>query len=436
MNKERRIAAIVLLLCGVFLVLLSLLYRDIDAWSVDFKAVYYAFRYLALGHDLYNPARLAAYFLSQNQADATSAHAAVQTVSLFDYPPTAFAFFAPFALLPFKIAAFMWRSLMVLLLAAASMLMWEFGSPWSPRVSLILAGLLLANCVGVFALGNPAGIVIGLVVLCTSCFFSNRYVLLGEIGLAVVLSIKPHDAGMVWLFFLLAGGTLRKRALRTLGWAVILWVPGILWTTAVASHWPLELRANLHTVLVQGGENSPGPDSPANNTVGQIIGFQAVASVFRDQPGFYGTMTAVIVWPLIGLWIWVTLRSRFSIANGWLALASASALTMLPVYHRLYDAKLILLAIPACAMLWARRGLLGWLALVITSGAFVLTADLPNVLFAALVKSWHIVAGGWLGKVETILFYRSATLALLAMGVFYLVVYARSSNRHEVVAET
>ena len=34
--------------------------------------------------------------------------------------------------------------------------------------------------------------------------------------LAISLMLKPHDAGLVWLYFLLAGGIYRKRALQAL----------------------------------------------------------------------------------------------------------------------------------------------------------------------------------------------------------------------------
>ena len=57
---------------------------------------------------------------------------------------------------------------------------------------------------------------------------------------------------------------------------------------------------------------------------------------------------------------------------------------MLPVYHRPYDAKLLLLAVPACAALWAQGGVRRWLGLVTTSAAILVTSDFPSALLVAL----------------------------------------------------
>ncbi len=43
-----------------------------------------------------------------------------------------------------------------------------------------------------------------------------RCVWVGILCLAVSLAIKPHDGGLVWLYFILAGGAFRKRALQSL----------------------------------------------------------------------------------------------------------------------------------------------------------------------------------------------------------------------------
>ncbi len=55
---------------------------------------------------------------------------------------------------------------------------------------------------------------------------------------------------------------------------------------------------------------------------------------------------------------------------------------MLPVYHRPHDAKLLLLTLPACAMLLAEGKLTGRIALLLNSAAIVLTSDLPLALLA------------------------------------------------------
>jgi len=62
------------------------------------------------------------------------------------------------------------------------------------------------------------------------------------------LGIKPHDAGLVWLYFLLAGGIYLKRALQTLLVTAVLGLVTIAWVTPIAPHWMQELHSNLLAV--------------------------------------------------------------------------------------------------------------------------------------------------------------------------------------------
>jgi len=77
-----------------------------------------------------------------------------------------------------------------------------------------LIGFFLANCELLIVLGNMAGVAIGLCVVAVWCFLRERYVAAGIFCLAISLAIKPHDSGLVWLYFLLAGGIYRRRALQ------------------------------------------------------------------------------------------------------------------------------------------------------------------------------------------------------------------------------
>jgi hypothetical protein len=98
---------------------------------------------------------------------------------------------------------------------------------------------------------------------------------------------------------------------------------------------------------------------------------------------------------------------------------------MLPVYHHLYDAKLILLTVPACVMLWVEGGLTGWLALLVNSAGFVLTGDLPWAALLGLIDNLHLPSTRLTGQIVTAFQVIPAPLILLVMGVFYLWVYAR-----------
>jgi hypothetical protein len=155
-----------------------------------------------------------------------------------------------------------------------------------------------------------------------------------------------------------------------------------------------------------------------------MVSLQTLLSVFKDDPRFYNPVTYAICAPLLLAWAWITLRTRATTARTWLALAAIAALSMLPVYHRQYDCKLLLLAVPACAMLWAEGGRTAWFAVGLNVAGFVLTGDATWALILALINRLHIPPGKMLEAIQAF----PNPLVLLAMAIFYLWVYARKAS--------
>jgi hypothetical protein len=131
------------------------------------------------------------------------------------------------------------------------------------------------------------------------------------------------------------------------------------------------------------------------------------------------------------VWIVVTLRSRFSIEKAWLALAAIAALSMLPVYHRIYDSKLLLLTVPACALLWSEGRLIGRLALLVNTVAFVLTGDVPWAIIFGVISHLPPTTPWLSGWVLTAIVVFPVPTILLVMSIFYLWVYASRSAKPE-----
>jgi len=313
-------------------------------------------------------------------------------------------------------------------LTLSAFLMFDLAASRSSGVALFLACILTANCVILFADGNTACIVIGLCVIAVWCFLQNRFVPAGIVCLALSLAIKPHDAGLVWLYFLLAGGVYRRRALQTLALTAALCVPAVLWVGHVVPNWLSELRSNLQVAGLRGGLNDPGPAAIGFHHPDAIINLQAVFSVFRDDPRIYIPASLILAGALLLLWIVVTLRAPQSQRNAWLALAAIAALTMLVTYHRQHDAKLLLLTIPACALLWSERGATGWLALLSSTAAILITGDIPATGLSILTS--HQSAGvGFFGHLKAALLVRPAPIVLLFVACFYLWVYLKQNGR-------
>jgi hypothetical protein len=185
-----------------------------------------------------------------------------------------------------------------------------------------------------------------------------------------------------------------------------------------------ELHSNLAATSARGDLNDPGPSSMGAHTLGMVISLQTVVSLFRDDASFYNPVSYLIGGAPILVWIVVTLRSRFSPERAWLALAAIAAISMLPVYHRIYDSKLLLLTVPACAMLWSEGRMLGRLALLVNAAAFVLTGDLPWALVFGVISHLRPTTPWLSGWVLTAIVVFPAPTILLIMSAFYLWVYA------------
>lgn len=441
MKRATRIASVVL--CAAFPVFCSYAIRQHEPKSIlmcDFGEIYYATRCVVQRQDPYNPDSAANSLFKELAAEGVTlpdepAQAAMaRTILTIEINlPTTLFLLAPFVLLPWAVAQNLWMILLAGTLALGALLIWDLGGNAAPDVWFLLAGFLLANCEGLLLDGNAAGLAVSLCVIATWCFLKNRYALLGAALFAASLLIKPHDSGFIWLYFLLAGSVLRKRALQTLAIAVVLVFGAFIWIAHASPHWPQELHRNL-ALLSARGATDPGIFGTTNNGAGQIVDLQAVLSILSNHPVFYNLTTYLVIGVLILIWAIATLRKRATLEAAQFAVASISALSMLPIYHRSNDAKILLLAIPACAMLWTRKGATRWIALALTSASIFFTADMPLAILGELTRNLTRSPSNLPGKLMTILLRRPTPLVLLATGCFYLWIYLRCSPSAESAA--
>jgi hypothetical protein len=148
-------------------------------------------------------------------------------------------------------------------------------------------------------------------------------------------------------------------------------------------------------------------------------------SAFWEDPRIYNPVSFLVCGALLLPWAVRTLRSKLSRPEIWLALATVIPITMLVSYHRPYDAKLLLLTVPACAMLWAKDGPLRWIVLVINSAGIILTQDIPLAILDLFSRGPRMRATGLWGRILVDLLLRPTPLILLLMGMIYLWVYLR-----------
>ena len=427
MSKTRKDGLYLMLLgTAIFLLLGFALERAAPVSTADFRLMYYSARCLLSHHDPYQESELRKTYQSQGGETAQDTPMTRKTETQYIYLPTAFSITVPFALMPFGVAQIAWLLATAGAMSLAAFLIWEVSAQWAPVLSGALLGLTLANCELFLAIAGPGGITIGLSVTAAWCFLRERLVLFGAFALAVSLMLKPHDAALVWLCFFLGGGAYRRRAWQTVLALIALSVPAIAWTSYVAPGWAGEFLSNLAANSAHGSLSDPGVSSAAGHGIAMIISLQTVFSFIYDNPAFYNWASYSICGLLFIVWMIKMNRTPASPASAWLALAPVSALSMLPVYHRLDDAKMLFLVIPACAMLWKRGQPLGRLAVIVTTAQILLTCAIPWALFFSLIKRLPAPSSNLGRQVLIAAQVMPAPLILLVVAVFYLWVFFRS----------
>jgi glycosyl transferase family 87 len=415
----------------IFLALGLILLSGSDTRASDFRFVYNGVRCLLRDVDPYQRNNFIRVFEADG-GDLGSGTSRLQHLEMAQhmYLPTS-AILAPLALLPWNIALVVWTMLIAAGFILASYLAWD----WGARNSPVLAGILVFSILGsselLIVTGNAVGVVVPLAVIAVWCFVENRFVPAGIFCMAISLLLKPHDVGLVWLYFLLAGTAYRRRAVQTLVATLAMGVPTILWTSLVAPHWVPELRSNLVALSSPGHLNDPGPTSMSGHGIGMVTDLQSVISLVKNDPRIYDPVSYLIFAFLFLPWIVVTLRAQPSKTLALYAITAISAMSMLPSYHRVGDAKLLLISIPACTALWVNGGVLRWLSLVITSAGILLTGEFQWAILFAVIKNSRFSARVLDAHTLVALQVIPVPVILLIVTIFYLYVYFKFASRSE-----
>jgi hypothetical protein len=433
MTKMRTMSVFLILLSsGISFISGYLLDRASPGGTANYRAIYYGARCIIERNDPYRAETFLRVYTAESGEFPTAPFKKqlfLRAVMVCVNLPTTLFLVAPLALMPWGISHFLWLLLSGCSLTLAGLLAYDLAREYAPGLSLLLVVIMLGNSEVLFATGNTAGIAVGLCVIAVWCFVRERMEWAGVVCLAISLALKPHDSGLVWLYFLLAGGRLRKRSLQVLGITAVLVLPALLWVSSVAPHWSGELSGNLAATSARGDISDPGPTSISRKgSADIIIDLQSVVSVFRDDPRFYN----LFVYAICGLGLLIiaarTLRVDATTENMWCGLASLAALTMLVSYHRPYDARLLLLAVPGCAFLWSQGGRTGRLGAILTTAAVIVTADIPLAILTLLTRKLEVAAMPVAEKVGTLLVTRPAPLLLMGVTILFSWAYTRPSS--------
>lgn len=426
MSKARRDGLYLFFLGAVIFVALGSALESVSSSPlVDFNPMYYSARCLLQHSNPYSQGDVLRVYEAERGGQPPANARDRLVLTLFVYFPTAFLCTVPFALLPFGLAHLLWLALILAGIPLAAFLMWDLGAEHAPVLAGLLVCFFLANSELQVIDGNASAIAVSLCIVAVWCFVKERFAAVGMFCLAFSLALKPQDAGLVWLYFLLAGGLHRKRALQTLAAFAVLCAPFVVWVAAVAPHWLHGLAANLAVFTAPGGISNPSPGSGGAHGVGMIISLQSALSFFRDDPRFYNPASYLLCGIPLLVWMYTTLRSPVAPLRRSVGIAAIAVLGLLPVYHRQGDATLLLLTVPACAMLYSRGGRLARLAVVFTAAGFVVIADIPWAIFLALINKLPSPLGPAASAAVIAAQVLPVPLGLFAVALFYLYVYAR-----------
>lgn len=269
----RRCISVLLLLVSVSIATVFglSLGSSIPGGAVDLQVVYYGTKCLLEHHDPYELDELRNQYVSARRMVPAVSTESPDLVAVYIYLPPTFVIIAPLAVMPWLFAKMLWMVLLVGVLFVAGVLIAEEGSRYARGVALLLTCFVLANCEVGLALGNSAVLVVSLCTIATWCLLRKRQALLATILLTVALAVKPHDAVLIFLYFLLAGGVYRKWAMRSL----VLWgaigLASVIWVSQVAPHWLHAWQANIAAEAVRGGISDPGLNAAKGRGAGQVI---------------------------------------------------------------------------------------------------------------------------------------------------------------------
>jgi len=427
MNRDKARTDGFLLLCLGALTFVALGFLMLVARKdsgLDFRIAYSTARCLVEHRDPYNQDELLRVYQENGGTLPQGGMETLRSEGLYIYLPTIFIATLPLLIFPMAVSYIVWTLGAALSFLIAAVMMWDVGKEHAPLLTGALLCCYLANSGSLISTGNAASIALSLGIIGAWCILRERWVVAGVVCMALSLAIKPHDAVFLWLALFFCGGVFRRRALQSLAVMAGLSLPFVLWIWRIAPQWIQEMRAHVAVLSAHGAVSDPGPTTVLNRGTLALTNLQAVFSLAWDEPRFYNAASYAICVCMAVVAIAVTVRRRPTENARWMAMAFAAALTLLPVYHRQYDSKLLILTIPACALLWSRKGRTGKVAVLVTALGLLLTSDLPWAFYLAATSKMQF--SGIAGRLHFLSLAVPVPCVVTLVALFYLYTYVKT----------
>ncbi|MDT8068099.1 MAG: glycosyltransferase family 87 protein [Terriglobia bacterium] len=257
--------------------------------------------------------------------------------------PPCIPFIAPFTLLPALVADQVWIWFTGAIVFAMLLLLFR-----SRNLLFLALALSLAN----LHTGIKGGNASTLVIACLGFSYLWRFErpIFAGILLGIAGCFKPHLAGAGLLFFIFE---------RTWGPVMVSVLTGLAATamfalrlefTAIGSSWIPELLTRTVAIGYTGG---PDDFSLANPARYELVNLQVILGSVLSDRAVINTIAIGIVVVLVALWAYWMIRREVSPLLGF---AAINVILLLPSYHRINDAGVIVFAVAAAATMrygWA-----------------------------------------------------------------------------------
>jgi len=332
------------------------------------------------------------------------------------YPPSTLLVLSPLALFPYHVAWVIWFLLNGGLVVAAVVLVLSLCPKRRRWLTTAMGAVLLAGSSQLLIFAQPSAFAIALAAMGVYCFLRSRALVAGALLLMLSLAVKPQIGGLIVLYLLFKGVHRRYAALALAG-ATTLFLCGALFLKmhAQSADWVAELRANISTGVEPGGSADP---RPSNEMATSILNLQAITSIFITDEKWFNAAAYAIFGILFIAWVVPVLRIRPTLENHLLSIGALSVLTLLPIYHRSYDSRLLILSIPASLILFEKRRVAGIFACVLTALSTVSISHWARIL----LERDGLLQTVLQNKLLLILALRESSFQLLAL--FFLIMVA------------
>jgi hypothetical protein len=380
--------------------------------SNDFVPVYSGARCLLHGCNPYDVSQLEQEF---SQAGGRVGESFSWQIDVPVYPPSTFLVLSPLAMLRFPLARLIWFVLNGCLFVTSAGLVLSL-CPHSHRwIATVMASFLVITTGILLVLGQPAVFAISLVVIGSCLFLRGRSLPLGAFLFMLSLAVKPQIGGFIVLYLLAQRIHWRYAATATAGaCALLVSAVLILGHHPRSAGWATALHENLSATLSPGGSADP---RPANQQAIGDVNVQALTSIFFTDARSFNSAAYAVFLVLLLAGTMAVLRTNAGTEVHFLALGALSVLSLMPVYHRFYDTRLLLLSVPAVVIVFQKRRLLGAIIAAFTLLAITSVQYRVQVSLLQHAKWQNVLAN----KPLFILILRQQNVELLILFCLYVV---------------